>query len=106
MATKKAGKKGGAKKKAAAKGPSAAELKGLQRRLNEDARLRAQFLKNPGAVLRKAGVEVGAAKERQLAQFTRDMTAPQREFFGAEIRREALALRIRITIIICIGTTF
>ena len=106
MATKKAGKKGGAKKKAAAKAPSAADLKGLQKRLNEDARLRAQFLKDPGGVLRNAGVEVGATKERQLAQFTRDMTAPQREFFGAEIRREALALRIRITIIIRIGIAF
>ncbi|HZT61291.1 MAG TPA: hypothetical protein VFA21_21975 [Pyrinomonadaceae bacterium] len=103
MATKKAGKKGATKKSAAPKGPSAADLKDLQNRLNTDARLRAQFLKDPGGVLRKSGVDVGADNEKQLAQFTNEMTAPQRQFFGAEIQREALALRIRITIIIRIG---
>jgi hypothetical protein len=108
MATKKAGKKAGKKgatKKSATtpKGPSAADLKDLQNRLNTDARLRAQFLKDPGSVLQKSGVNLGADNEKQLAQFTNEMTAPQRQFFGAEIQRQALALSIRITIIIRIG---
>ncbi len=110
MATKKPGSskksgssKKGATKKAAAREPSAAKLQGLQKRLNDDTRLRNNFLKNPGAVLRREGVELGSAKEEQLAKFTREMTAPQREFFGAELARIRIGISVRIRIRIRIG---
>jgi hypothetical protein len=107
MATKKAGssKKGAAKKAAATQEPSDAKLKELQKRLNEDTRLRTRFLKDPGAVLRQGGVEIGPDKEAKVATYLRDLATPQREVFGAELARVQVGISVRIRIKIFIGLT-
>jgi hypothetical protein len=103
MATKKSGSsKKAAKKKAATKEPSAAQLKGLQTRLNDDTRFRNQFFKDPGSVLRREGVELGAAKEQQLAKYIHDVTSGPMEVFGAEITK-VKATDVRIRTVIRIG---
>lgn len=89
---------------------SAAQLRQLQDRLNTDTRLRNQFLKSPGTVLRREGVELLPEQEQKLAQFTSEISGPDRQFFGAEVKRAtgpaAARLRIRVTIIIRIGIAF
>lgn len=75
MATKKAASKKGASTKRAA----APRLSQLQRRLNDDTRLRSQFLKDPGGVLRREGVELTPEKEQALAEFTQRVTAPAKQ---------------------------
>ena len=107
MATKKSGSsKKAAAKKTATKEPSAAQFKELQKRLNEDTRLRKQFLKDPGLVLRRAGIELGAATEQQLAKYTREVTAGPGDVFGTEVMKvKAGRGRIRIRIMTRIGVS-
>jgi hypothetical protein len=85
--------------------PSAAQLKTAQAKLNADPRLRARFLKDPGAVLRQQGIDLGADKEKQLMRYTNELTAPQREVFGAQLLRIKIGISVRIRIIINIGVT-
>jgi hypothetical protein len=89
----------------ATKVPSAAKLKGLQERLNKNKKLRGAFVKDPGAVLRAEGVELGAAKEQQIAEYLADMTAPQQNAFAAELARIRIGTNIRIRIRVNIGIT-
>ncbi len=70
---------------ATAKVPSAAKLKSLQDLLNKNKRLRSQFIADPGAVLRAHGVEIGAAREQQVARDLANLTAPQRNAFEAQL---------------------
>jgi hypothetical protein len=113
MATKKSASKKGAKKKAAAKRaatgaaavPSAAKLKTVQSKLNADPRLRSRFLRDPGGVLRQNGVTLDPSTESALAIYTRGLTAPQMEVFGAQLIRIRVGIRVRIRIIINIGKT-
>jgi hypothetical protein len=112
MATKKASSKKGTTKKAgaakadaAASAPSASQLKDIQKRLNEDTRLRNRFLKDPAAVLRQQGVTLEADKAKKLNEYTRALTAPQAEVFGAELLRIRIGVNVRIRIIINIGIT-
>ena len=105
MAKKKSGAAGkGPGKKAAAREPSNAQLADLQKRLNSNTRLRNQFFKDPGSVLRRDGIELGEAKEKQLADYTRKMTAvsPPMEVFGAEVMKVTEA-GVRIRTIIRLG---
>ena len=118
MATKKgSSKKKRASKKAskttegialpgAAAAPSATQLKAAQTKLNTDPRLRARFLKDPGAVLRSQGITLGADREKQLARYIGEMAAPQREVFGTQLLRIRIGISVRIRIIINIGITF
>jgi len=103
--TKKAAKKA-TKKAAASKAPSAAQLKALQTKLNENAELRGRFLKNPGAVLRQHGVELSSAREAELATFTRDVTGPRRESSGIQLQRAGVGLTIRFGVRVCVGVIF
>ena len=109
MATKKSGstKKKGASKKATAEAaaPSAAKLKAVQKKLNEDTRLRNQFLKDPAGVLRKQGVELESETASKLEKYLKDLAAPQREVFGAQLVRIRIGVRVRIRIMINIGVT-
>ena len=89
----------------AEKVPSAAKLKALQERLNKNKKLRSQFVEDPGAVLRAEGVEIGAAKEREIAKYLSDVTAPQRAMFEAELIRVRVGVRVRIRIRINVGIT-
>jgi hypothetical protein len=89
----------------AEKVPSAAKLKDLQTRLNKNKKLRGEFLENPGAVLRAQGVEIGAAKEKQIAQYLSEVTAPQRAAFEAELLRIRIGISVRIRIRISVGIT-
>ncbi len=93
------------KKTAAAKAPSASKLQGLQTKLNKDKTLRAKFLKDPGAALRAEGVELGAAKEAEIAKYMNKMTAPQRANFQAELSRISIGISVSIRIRISIGLT-
>jgi hypothetical protein len=68
-------KKSSAKKASAAK-PS---LSQLQKRLNDDTRLRSAFLKDPGGVLKKEGLELPPDKAQALANFTKQVTAPAKQ---------------------------
>lgn len=103
MATRKlTSAKKGASKKATSKEPSDATLKNLQKRLNEDTRFRNQFFKDPGAILRKEGIELGAAKEDQLAKYLKEVTSGKMEVFGAEVSK-VKAGGIHIRTIIRIG---
>ena len=92
MATKKSTSKKGASKKGAAKKAAAAapSLSQLQKRINDDTRLRSQFLKDPGGVLRKEGVELSADKAQQLAQFTQQVTAPAKQVSIDSIQQRAI----------------
>jgi hypothetical protein len=85
--------------------PSAAKLKTLQESLNKNKRLRTSFLENPGAVLRAQGVEIGAAKEQQIASYLAELTAPQRNAFEAQLLRIKIGISVRIRIRINIGIT-
>jgi hypothetical protein len=98
MATKKSSKK-------AAAVPSATKLKTLQASLNSDKKLRSAFIKDPGAALRAQGIDLGAAKEQQIAKYLGDMTAPQRNAFAAEFLRIQIGIIVRIRIRISIGIT-
>jgi hypothetical protein len=60
--------------KKAAKG-SAPSLSQLQKTINTDTRVRNQFLKDPGGVLNKFGVELPPDKAAQLSRFTQEVTA-------------------------------
>ncbi len=103
MAIRKSSSSGkGANIKAATKEPSDAKLRELQKRLNDNTRLRNQFFKDPGAILRREGIELGAAKEQQLANYIRDVTAGPMEVFGAEITK-VKARGISVRTIIRIG---
>jgi len=115
MATKKRSSKKRASKKstksteaiaATAAAPSAAQLRAAQTKLNADPRLRARFLKDPGAVLRQQGINLGADKEKQLMRYTNELTAPQREVFGAQLLRIKIGISVKIRIIVNIGITF
>lgn len=91
MATKKStSKKGGSKKGAAKKAAAAPSLTQLQKRINDDTRLRSQFLKDPGGVLRKEGVELSPEKAQQLAQFTQQVTAPAKQVSIDSIQQRAI----------------
>lgn len=90
---------------AAATVPSAAKLKTLQETLNKNKKLRSSFIEDPGAVLRAQGVDLGAAKEQQIAQYLADMTAPQRNAFEAQLLRIRIGIAVRIRIRINIGIT-
>ena len=85
--------------------PSATTLRATQTKLNADPRLRARFLKDPGAVLRQQGINLGADKEQQLMKYTNELTAPQREVFGAQLLRIKIGVSVRIRIIVNIGVT-
>ena len=104
VSTKKSGAARKASSKAAAKkAPSAAQLKALQAKLNENAALRNRFLKNPGPILRQHGVELTRAKEAQLASFTRDVTGPRRESSGVQLQRVNVGRAVGIGIRVCVG---
>jgi hypothetical protein len=91
--------------RAATKVPSAAKLKSLQESLNKNKKLRSSFIEDPGAVLRAQGVQLGAAKEQQIAKYLADMTAPQRNAFATEFQRVQVGVAIRIRIRVNIGIT-
>jgi hypothetical protein len=97
MATKKSSKKAAV--------PSATKLKTLQASLNSDKKLRGAFIKDPGAALRAQGIDLGTAKEQQIAKYLAEMTAPQRNAFAAEFLRIQIGISIRIRIRISIGIT-
>jgi hypothetical protein len=109
MATKKkasSSKKAASKKAAAApQVPSAAKLKEVQAKLNEDTRLRNQFLKDPGAVLSKQGINLDPEAAKRLMSYTRELTTPQREIFGTQLQRVRIGVSVRIRIIVNIGVT-
>ena len=90
---------------AKAKVPSAAKLKTLQETLNKNKKLRSEFIADPGAVLRAQGIELGAAKETQIAKYLADMTAPQRNAFEAQFLRIVIGVAVRIRIRVNIGIT-
>jgi len=95
-----------AKKSAAAsKVPSASKLKDLQSRLNSDKALRSKFIKDPGEVLRAEGVNIGSAKETQIANYLGKMTAPQRAQFQAELVRVQIGVTVTVRIRVNIGIT-
>jgi hypothetical protein len=85
--------------------PSATKLKTLQDALNKNKRLRSQFIADPGAVLRGQGVEIGEAKEQQIARYLADLTAPQRSAFEAQLIRIRIGVRVRIRIRVNVGIT-
>jgi len=85
--------------------PSAAKLKTLQESLNKNKRLRSKFIEDPGAVLRDQGVEIGEDKEKQIARYLSDLTAPQRNAFEAQLIRITIGVRVRIRIRVNIGIT-
>lgn len=85
--------------------PSAAKLKTLQDSLNKNKRLRSAFIEDPGSVLRAQGVEIGTDKERQIASYLADLTAPQRSAFEAQLIRIRIGVRVRIRIRVNIGIT-
>ena len=90
---------------AAAKVPSAAKLKTLQDALNKNKSLRSQFIADPGAVLRKQGVEIGEDRERQVARYLSDLTASQRSAFEAQLVRITVGVSVRIRIRVNVGIT-
>lgn len=94
-----------AKRAATEKIPSATKLKTLQESLNKNKRLRSQFIADPGAVLRAQGVEIGAAKEQQIARYLSELTAPQRSAFEAQLIRIRVGVRVRIRIRVNVGIT-
>jgi hypothetical protein len=85
--------------------PSSAKLKTLQDSLNKNKRLRSAFIEDPGSVLRAGGVEIGADKEKQIANYLADLTAPQRNAFEAQLIRVRIGIRVRIRIRVNIGIT-
>lgn len=91
--------------RAPARVASATTLKKLQETLNRNKGMRAAFIKDPGAVLRAKGVQIGADKERQIAQYLGKMTAPQRSAFEAQLVRIRVGVRVRIRIRVNIGIT-
>ncbi len=93
------------KRAAADKVPSATKLKTLQDALNKNKRLRSQFISDPGAVLRAQGVQIGEAKEQQVARYLADLTAPQRSAFEAQLIRIRVGISVRIRIRVNVGIT-
>jgi len=93
------------KRATATKVPSAAKLKTLQDALSKNKRLRSQFIADPGTVLRSQGVEIGEDKERQIARYLSDLTAPQRNAFEAQLIRITVGVRVRIRIRVNVGIT-
>jgi hypothetical protein len=93
------------KSAAAEKVPSAAKLKTLQETLNKNKSLRSKFIADPGAVLRQQGVEIGEDKEKQIARYLSDLTAPQRNAFEAQLIRITVGVRVRIRIRVNVGIT-
>jgi isopentenyl phosphate kinase len=63
-------------------------LSKLQKSINTDTRLRNQFLKDPGGVLAKNGLELPAAKAKQLADFTKEVTAAKGQVAVGGISRK------------------
>jgi replicative superfamily II helicase len=91
--------------KVAVKVPTATKLNALQETLNKNKSLRKAFIADPGAALRAQGVELGAAKEAQLAKHLASLTAPQRNTFEAQFLRIRIGVSIRIRIRVSIGIT-
>lgn len=116
MATKKStSKKGASKKGASTKKPAAAAAGGaslsqLQTRINQDTRLRSQFLKDPGSVLRKQGVELSPEKAQQLAQFTQQVTAPAKQVSIDALQQRAIGgaskLRTEVEVTVSVRIRF
>jgi hypothetical protein len=94
-------------KRAAAtkKVPSAAKLKTLQEALSKNKRLRSQFIADPATVLRSQGVQIGEAKEKQIARYLSDLTASQRNAFEATLIRITIGVRVVIRIRVNVGIT-
>ena len=72
-------------------------LKDLETRLNKDDALQRQFLKDPVGMIKREGVELSPAQAKEIkAQFT-NLQLP---------KLQAVQLRPRISIGICIGIRF
>ncbi|HEV3040413.1 MAG TPA: hypothetical protein VHA33_21805 [Candidatus Angelobacter sp.] len=52
-------------------------LPDLQQKLNSDAALRAQFMKEPGSLLRSAGLKVFPEQAKKLTKSLRSLTSRQ-----------------------------
>jgi hypothetical protein len=112
MATKKSASKKATKKATKASAPrkaAAPNLSQLQKRLNQDTRLRSQFLKDPGGVLGREGVELTPEKAESLARFTSQVTAPARQVSIESIRQQAgggLGAKARIEVEVTVRIRF
>ena len=87
-------------KKAA--GPSLAQL---QKSLNTDTRLRNQFLKDPGGVLAKSGLELPPDKAQQLSQFTQQVTAAGGQAMVGGLKRTTTGAGARARIVVEVTIT-
>ena len=80
------------------------QISALQKKLNADTRSRNAFLKDPGGVLKKQGIELSAARERELKAFIDKQTAtPNARVVGVTLRPDAA---LRIGIAVCVGVSF
>lgn len=75
-------------------------LKNLESKINNDTRSRNAFLADPGEVLRNEGVELTAAREKQLKTFLAKQTkVPGGKVTGASIRASgAAAVEVEVTV--------
>jgi hypothetical protein len=84
-------KRSTSKKAASTKKAAAPKLSALQKRLNDNTRLRTQFLKDPGGVLSKEGIELTPAKAAELARFTQQVTtAPAKQVTVDSIQQRTI----------------
>lgn len=83
-----------------AKGAHMADLVKLQKRLNEDAALREDFLRNPGKTLADAGVKLTPAMRKSLRTLVSKVKKPRKPKAGSSVtaaaRRKDVAISIAI----------
>ena len=84
---------------------AAPNLSKLQKTLNRDTRLRNQFLKDPGAVLAKHGLELSPDRAEQLARFTREVTASKGQALIGGISRRVLGAGARAEVEVSVSVT-
>lgn len=85
----------------------ASKISALQKKLNANARSRNAFLKDPGGVLKKEGIELSAARERELKAFIdRQTSIPNGKVDGVTVRSAAaLGIGIRVCVGVAIFTS-
>ena len=65
------------------------DLAELQKKLNTDEIVRAAFMKNPAAVMRKEGFKINAAMAKGLAQKVKEISRVKPKIPGSSIRGRA-----------------
>ena len=81
---------------------TAADLKRVQTTINSDDKVRSEFFRNPGAVLKREGITLPSDKTAQLTDFLKQAGANNREATVAGMRRVGTAASVEVSVTVTV----